>query len=61
MKIYKLDYRKIDWNAYYAQGYNYVTDSGTIYGASEEIVINHCPITEKQGKIEISVIEVLED
>lgn len=61
MKIYKLIYEKIDWNAYYSTGYNYIISNGTIYGMSEEIVRNHCPITEKEGKIVIEVIDVYEE
>lgn len=61
MTIYKLTYQKIDWNAYYSTGYNYIIKNGTIYGLSEKIVKSYCPITEKEGKIIIETINVHEE
>lgn len=60
MKIYKLIWTKIDWNAYYGLGYNYVKDEGVIYATTKEKVKTACPITAKEGKIEITEIDVIE-
>jgi hypothetical protein len=60
MKIYKLDWTKIDWSAYHTIGYNYVKDSGTIYATTKEKALKECPITAEQGKIEIAEILVID-
>jgi hypothetical protein len=59
MEIFKLVWQKIDWNAYYVVGYNYIIDHGIIYGVTEDIVLQNCPITKEQGKIYIEKIQVL--
>jgi hypothetical protein len=60
MKIYKLVWTKIDWSAYYGLGYNYVEDNGVIYATTKEKVKAACPITEQEGKIEVTEIKVIE-
>lgn len=60
MTIFKLIWQKVDWNAFYGFGYNYVIDKGEIYGTTENIVLQNCPITPKEGKIYIEKIQVLE-
>lgn len=60
MKITKLVWKKIDWNAYFGQGYNYVEDSGELYAIDKETAMKYCPIKEKEGKIKIYDIEVKE-
>ena len=60
MKIYKLIWTKIDWSAYYGLGYNCVEDEGVIYATTKEKVKAACPITEKEGKIGITEIDVIE-
>ena len=59
MEIFKLIWQKIDWNAYYGIGYNYIIDKGEIYGITEEVVLQNCPITDKEGKVYIKKIQVL--
>lgn len=59
MEIFKLVWQKIDWNAFHGIGYNYIIDEGVVYGVTENVVLQNCPITKKEGKIYIEKIEVL--
>ena len=59
MKAYKLSWQKIDWSAYWTIAYNYIIDCGTIYATTKEKAMANCPITEKQGKIDIQEIEII--
>lgn len=60
MKIYRLVWEKYDWNAYYGLGYNFVKDFGAIYATTKDKALSNCPITEQEGKIKITEVEVLE-
>lgn len=60
MKIYCLVWKKYDWNAYYGLGYNFIRDSGVIYATTKDKAISNCPITNQEGEIKITEIEVLE-
>lgn len=57
---YRLHWQKINWSAYYCEGYNYIEDCGTIYATTEERAKSLCPIEESQGFITISEINVYE-
>lgn len=60
MKIYRLEWEKCDWNAYYCDGINYVRGSGVVYATTKDKAISNCPISEKDGHITITEVEVLE-
>ena len=60
MKIYRLVWKKYDWNAYYGLGYNFIKDSGVVYAMTKDKAISNCPITDQEGEIKITEIEVLE-
>ena len=61
MKAVKLTWRKIDWDAYNTIGYNYTIGAGVIYAINAEAAMKKCPITEKEGKIEIEEITIEEE
>lgn len=61
MKAVKLTWRKIDWAAYNTIGYNYTIDAGVIYAINVEVAMKKCPITEKEGTIEIEEITIEEE
>lgn len=60
MKIYMVNWKKINWDAYYAVGYNYIIKSGTYYAVSRDIALKNLPIAEGEGKYNIAEVEVLE-
>ena len=60
MKIYRLSWEEYDWNAYYGAGYNFIKAYGIVYATTKDKAIANCPITDREGKIEITGIEVLE-
>jgi len=61
MEAIKLTWIEIDWDTYYAVGYNYTKRTGVIYAINEEIARKKCPISEKEGKIKIEKIIIEEN
>jgi len=61
MEAIKLTWVEVDWDAYYAIGYNYTKRTGIIYAINEEIARKKCPISEKKGKIKIEKIIIEEN
>ena len=56
MQIYQITWQEIDWGTYHSVGYNYVKNSGRFYALTPQVAKENCPITEKQGTIDIKPI-----